>query len=68
MQTYYRLVCFDKDGKFSHLSIEHSLDDAIKKRRKWTMKLGVVENDYRYTNIFKCNAKGNNYTGREVYV
>ena len=68
MPTYYRVVYFDKKGKFDHLSIETSLEDAIRKRRRWAMRIGVDEDDLNYVNIFKCNANGNNYTHREVCV
>lgn len=64
----YRLVCYDKKGKFHHLCIEETLDDAVRKRYQWAQKIGVKEDYMPFPNIYKCNSKGNNYTHREVWV
>ena len=66
--THYRVVCFDRKAKFSTYYIVDSLDDAIKKKNEWLNVIGIKHDYHNYVQIFKCNAKGNNYTHREVYV
>lgn len=53
----YRIVYFDKNFKFKKVVISEEYKDQL------LIALAKQEN----VEVYKCNAKGNNYTGRRIF-
>ena len=64
----YRICCFNIDGSFHHVVIKDSIEEAVIEKLKWLRKMNDNADVYGTTKIYKCNEKGNNYSGREVYI
>ena len=58
-EQYFRIVYFDNNRKFKKLE--------IKKECEFNIDLLIRQNPYPKMEIYKCNSKGNNYSGRMVY-
>lgn len=56
---YYRIVYFDKKGAFRRLQIKPQCEVDIDNL--------ISQNPYPAMMVYRCNAKGNNYSGRLVY-
>lgn len=61
MKQFYRFEFYDKHGKFHHVQIKDDLQALINEKDEWK-KLNKG-----YCRMYKCNERGNNYNGRELF-